>query len=198
MENPDKIKVVCIGDSITGWNLTSSDGRGWPFKTYPEILAENFKLPIANQGYEGEVSFYAREITEKSLKKYPNAEHFIFLFGANDIEESIPQERQAEDVAKQVCSNLESCIGLIVQKQKKPVMLSIPHAFKIGWASEYNLKADECNARFKEYCAQQKIPFIDICTALRQEHFADGIHPNDKGAELIAKRVYEALAGIIK
>lgn len=203
MEGPDKIKIVCVGDSITGWNNTSRDGRGWPFKTYPDVLKtkliqKGYTFEVINEGYEGEVSFYAKEIAEKAINKYPDASHFILLFGANDIEESIAQKRPVQDVAKQVCSNLESCIGLIVQMQKKPMMLSIPHAFKVGWAGEYNLKTDECNAQFKKYCSQQEIPFVDICSMLKQEHFADGIHPNEKGAKEIAKEVCRTLIKMIK
>ena len=198
MDDSDKIKIVCIGDSITGWNHTSSESKRWPFKTYPEFLEEKFQskqdFRVANKGYEGDISFYAKEITEKALKKYPNAEYFIFLSGANDIDESIPEEKSASDVAKQVSANLESCIDLTIQNNKKPVLLSIPYAFiDAEWGSEHNLKVDECNARLKEYCSARRILFIDICSKLNQEHFADGLHPNEKGAEIIAHEVYKTI-----
>ena len=38
------------------------------------------------------------------------------------------------------------------------------------------------------------IPLADICTLLRDEHFGDELHPNGRGAKIIAEAVFQSLA----
>jgi len=44
-----------------------------------------------------------------------------------------------------------------------------------------------------EYCLQNQIPLVDIGSKLRDEHFADGLHPNEEGARIIAETVIQEL-----
>jgi len=37
------------------------------------------------------------------------------------------------------------------------------------------------------------IPVADICCLLRDEHFGDELHPNDRGAKIIAEAVFHLL-----
>ena len=37
------------------------------------------------------------------------------------------------------------------------------------------------------------IPLADICRLLRDEHFGDELHPNDRGAKIIAEAVFQVL-----
>ena len=47
---------------------------------------------------------------------------------------------------------------------------------------------------------KKKLPVIDLYKALSgaKEHFPDGVHPNVKGAEILAKAVYKAIKGAIE
>ena len=47
---------------------------------------------------------------------------------------------------------------------------------------------------------KKKLPVIDLYKALSgaREHFPDGVHPNVKGAEILARAVYKAIKGPIK
>jgi lysophospholipase L1-like esterase len=38
----------------------------------------------------------------------------------------------------------------------------------------------------------------DICSRLKDEHFADELHPNAEGAKIIAEEVFKVLAPIHK
>ena len=52
------VDVVCVGDSITGWN-NFGPANLWPYPTYPRFLqelCEPFGLRIADGGIAGEVS----------------------------------------------------------------------------------------------------------------------------------------------
>ena len=41
---------------------------------------------------------------------------------------------------------------------------------------------------WRSHCLENQIPLIDIASKLRDEHFADELHPNDEGAKVIARR----------
>ena len=43
------------------------------------------------------------------------------------------------------------------------------------------------------FCDQHSIPLADICCLLRNEHFGDELHPNDRGAKIIAEAVFSVL-----
>ena len=47
---------------------------------------------------------------------------------------------------------------------------------------------------------KKKLPIIDLYKALSgmKQHFPDGVHPNARGAEILAKAVYAALKGKAK
>ena len=57
-------------------------------------------------------------------------------------------------------------------------------------------KRDYHNARLGEYCVGRRIPLVDIGSKLRDEHFADELHPNEAGAQVIAEEVFRVLAEV--
>jgi hypothetical protein len=57
-------------------------------------------------------------------------------------------------------------------------------------------KRDYHNAWLKEYCDENSIPSTDICSRLRDEHFADELHPNGARARIIAEAVFSVLRAV--
>ena len=45
---------------------------------------------------------------------------------------------------------------------------------------------------------EHQIPLVEIALKLRDEHFADELHPNDEGAQVIALEVFPALTEVRK
>ena len=58
---------------------------------------------------------------------------------------------------------------------------------------ELREKRDYHNAKLKEFCGEQGIPLADIYSRLKDEHFADELHPNEEGAKIIAEGVFAVL-----
>ena len=52
------------------------------------------------------------------------------------------------------------------------------------------------NERSKEFCQEEQISLVDICSRLKDEHFADELHPNAEGAKIIAEVVFKELAAV--
>jgi lysophospholipase L1-like esterase len=68
--------------------------------------------------------------------------------------------------------------------------------FPAAVAKELRRQRDYHNARSKEFCQEKQIPLADICSRLKDEHFADELHPNEQGAKIIAVKVFKTLAGL--
>jgi hypothetical protein len=54
------------------------------------------------------------------------------------------------------------------------------------------------NERLAAYCLDGGIPLVDLATVLRDEHFADELHPNDGGAQVIAQEVFLVFSEVKK
>ena len=46
------------------------------------------------------------------------------------------------------------------------------------------------------HCLENHVPLVDIASRLRDEHFADELHPNDEGAQVIATEVFRVLSEV--
>lgn len=191
-EQRKKIEVVCVGDSITGWN-NYSPTNSWPLSTYPQFLAELTDLKIANLGIAGEYSRNGLKHTDKGLELFPNASYFVIGFGTNDLGTLEP----IEGISARIIKNLGEVVEAIKSQGKRPFLFNVPYLneslFDQDVAREFHEKRDYHNAHLVEYCRRQQIPLADICSALKDEHFADGLHPNEQGARIIAEEVYKLI-----
>ncbi len=82
------------------------------------------------------------------------------------------------------------------------ILFNVPYAneamFSPDTAQELHAKRDYHNARLKEYCERHDLPLADVCSHLRDEHFADELHPNEAGAKIKAAEVFKVLAAACK
>ncbi|OYT31825.1 hypothetical protein B6U93_02955 [Candidatus Woesearchaeota archaeon ex4484_78] len=186
----DKIGIVCVGDSITGWNPERFEF--WPFLTYPSFLQE--LLPdykIVNCGIAGEFSKNGISLVENCLKLFPNAKFFIVGFGTNDLALGLLTE-----TSKKIINNLKIMIDLVIKAGKIPFLINVPYlkesVFEKKRAEIAHDKRDYHNQKLAE-AFSGKVKIIDICSKLKDEHFGDSLHPNKKGAEIIAKEVFKVL-----
>lgn len=193
-----EIDVVCVGDSITGWNNIRSEGIEvpyGPYPTYPEFLQELLgnSLRVADGGIAGEISVNGIDHVEQCLDLFPNSRYFILGFGTNDL----PGSSNLERTSKAVIYNMDRMINEIVNKNKVFFLINVPYIagrrFSKKLLDMAKEERDYHNARLEAYAQEQNIPLADICSLLKEEHFADGVHPNKKGAKVIAQEVYKLI-----
>ena len=83
---------------------------------------------------------------------------------------------------------------------RQPILLNVPYAnesmFPRRIAEELHANRDFHNDRLRAYCLENQIPLVDIASKLRDEHFADELHPNDEGAQVIAQEVFRVLSEV--
>lgn len=190
------VDVVSAGDSITGWN-NFGGVADWPYRTYPEFLqrrCEPSGLMIANGGIAGEISQNGVEQVRDYLDLFPNARLFIVGYGTNDL----GMWPQVERTSPRIVENLDRMVRAIRARGREPILLNVPHAnesmFPRHVAEGLHRMRDYHNERLGSYCVGVGVPLVDVCSKLRDEHFADELHPNEEGARIIAGEVFRVLA----
>lgn len=191
----DAVDVVCVGDSITGWNNFGS-AQLWPYPTYPGFLQElcdDLPLKIANGGIAGEISQNGIGHVHDCLSHFPNATYFVVGFGTNDL----GRFPTLESTSSGIIDNLNEMVTAIVALKKKPILFNVPYVNESRFSPQVSAgthsKRDYHNLKLKDYCSRHGIPLVDICSHLRNEHFADELHPNAAGARAIAQEVFQVL-----
>src|SRR5271165_5580234 len=190
--------VVCAGDSITGWN-NFGGVRDWPYRTYPEFLqrhCEPLCLTVANGGIAGEVSPNGLGQVRDYLGLFPNARYFLVGYGTNDL----GMWPEVERTSPQIIENLHRMVRAIRDSGRQPILLNVPYAnesmFPRRIAEELRNNRDYHNECLTAHCLENHVPLVDIASKLRDEHFADELHPNEAGAQVIATEVFRVLSEV--
>jgi len=193
-----EVDVVCAGDSITSWN-NFGPADCWPYPTYPQflqLLCAGRGLRVADGGVAGEVSDNGPRHVRRYLDLFPNACSFIIGFGTNDL----GTWPDLESTSRRIIENLDEMVRAVRDREKQPMLLNVPHAnepmFPPQVARDLHEKRDYHNHRLGEYCQENEVPLVDICACLGDEHFGDELHPNERGARMIAEEVFKILSRV--
>ena len=105
-----------------------------------------------------------------------------------------------EATSNGIIDNLFTMVKTVRDSGKQTVLFNVPNAneavFPPAIAKELREKRDYHNAHLQAFCEGERVPLADICSRLRDEHFADELHPNDAGAKIIAEEVFAVLAAL--
>jgi lysophospholipase L1-like esterase len=183
---PIPIRVACIGDSITfGANINNHTRDSYP-ADLQRMLGKHYE--VGNFGVSG------ANLIKKGDKPYWQELEFlaattfapdivIILLGTNDTK---PQNwRYKSDYS----GDLQALIRHFAALPSKPkIWICIPvPVYKSNWG--INQQAlDELMPMISWVAKEEKVSVIDLFATLSNhpDFFADGIHPNEKGAECIA------------
>ena len=189
------VDIVCAGDSLTGWNNFGPAGQ-WPYRTYPDFLQElcvPLGLRVANGGIAGEISDNGPNRSVTTLTCFPMPGFSSSAWGPTTWGHGpTPNLRAAESSA-----TWAGWSQMVLDRGKQPILFNVPHVneqmFPPRMAREVHGKRDYHNPQLKSFCDEHGIPLADICCLLRDEHFGDELHPNDRGAKIIAEAVFQVL-----
>jgi acyl-CoA thioesterase-1 len=168
--------IICFGDSITfGYGAN-------PGEDYPAILSQMVKFPVINAGVDGDTSFEALERLEKDVLDQ-NPRLVIVEFCGNDFLKKIPKEDTVKNLAV-----------IIERIQQKGAMVALVDISSGMFFQEYRRV-------FKKLAAEKKailIPLLLNRIITNPAMKSDFFHPNARGYQLIAKRIYQAIAPYLK
>ena len=191
------VKVACIGNSITEGYALADPSKD----SYPAVLqqmlgegyqVENFGLSGHTLLMKGNQPYMARQRYKEALAFNPDI--VTIKLGTND---SKPVNWAHGGEFKR---DLETMVNAFRQLPSHPeVYLCLPVPAETGkFSINDSVITHGVIPCIKQVAAELHLPVIDLNTALRPffpEAYADGVHPNELGAHVIAACIYCALTG---
>ncbi len=189
-----KIKVACVGDSIT-----AGVGTKKPKNSYPDQLGAllGAGYEVKNFGNSGSTMLDEGDKPYKKQKSYIDAlnsaaDIYVIKLGTND---SKPQNWSKKDGFAASTKSLVEAFQKSNPKAKVFLCTPVPVIGAGNFGINNEKVLGEIIPLIKQVAEELKLPVIDLYTALdgHPEVFPDRVHPNDEGAALMAKAVAEAL-----
>jgi acyl-CoA thioesterase I len=184
--------VVCFGDSITHGALV--DGHSWVYFLSKDHIDINF----INEGRNGRKTSDKEEVLPV-LKKYSDADFFLIFLGVNDL-------KNGNDTMVNSCvENMKWMIKKIKETNKKtkivvfaPSDISLQTMTPLNVGKKYNENTKssliKLAEKYKELSMADSLGFVSLLKTVSQENYVDGVHPNEKGQQQIAKAVWKGLS----
>jgi acyl-CoA thioesterase-1 len=179
-------KIVAFGDSLT-------DGYGLPRpSSYPSLLQKKlddagYKYEVVNAGVSGDTSAGGVRRIDWALDG--DVRIVIVELGANDILRGQPIEEMKK--------NLAFVIERAKARGAEVVLAGMEAPTNSG--SEYRRAVHEA---FPELAREHKVTLIPFFLAgvagIESLNQGDGIHPNQKGQEIVAETVFKTLRPLLE
>lgn len=188
-----QVKITCVGASITeGARIQNPQENSYPGQLQ-SLLGKNYK--VNNYGVsgttmlrKGDYSYWGTDAYKNALKSNPD---IVFIdLGGND----------AKGVNRPFYNELEDDTRSMIQSFKllpsKPrIILMLPF---VSFERDTNqiwdkMIVQEIIPRLRNAAYKESIEVLDMHSLLvdRNDLMPDGIHPEEKGSEIIAKRLFQ-------
>ena len=183
-----KIKVACVGDSITfGAGIQDRASNSYPAQLQ-QMLGEQFE--VQNFGQNGRTLLYGGDAPYIKSPQFKQAQDFnpdvvIIKLGTND---SKPQNWRGR---RSFIPDYTRLISRFRQLPSQPVVWickPVP-VFPEQWGIKDSVVRDEIIPRINYISKEAGVPIIDLYSPLKAfpQYFPDKVHPNKDGAGEMAK-----------
>jgi acyl-CoA thioesterase-1 len=173
--------IVCLGDSLTeGYGL--SPERAYPTLVERMLRERGYAVRVTNAGVSGSTSASAVSRLRWQLRSRP--EIVVIALGGNDGLRGV-------DVAA-TRANLSSAIELAQQSGARVLLagMKLPPNYGPEYTSAFEAMFPALAARH----GVALLPFLlEGVAADPALNLPDGIHPNERGTEIVARNVFAAL-----
>lgn len=175
--------IVTFGDSLTA----GVAGRSYPDNLQDLLTQHGYKYRVDNQGVSGDTTTDGLARIDNVIAAHPAL--VILEFGGNDGLRGIPVESTRK--------NLEEMIDRLKQANIPVVLLGI--TLPPNYGPDY---VKPFTAMFPELAKKYHLKFMPFLLIDVYQHpdmmQPDGIHPNGKGNEVVAKDVFELVRPLLK
>jgi len=188
------IRVTCVGDSIT-FGAGTTKGNAYPAQLGRMLGAKwtvrNFGVSATTLLKQGDYPYQHTGAFKKALASRPDV--VVIKLGTNDTK---PQNWVHKD---EFIADYEDLIGQFAALPSKPRIFLCRPAFVPG-TGNYGINEAgvlEEIPLLDQIAAATSATVIDPHAALKEhpEMLPDRVHPNNQGAAILAKTVYQALTG---
>ena len=193
----DAVRVACIGNSITFGAGIKNRSRD----SYPSVLArmlgdnywvKNFGVSARTMLNKGDHPYMNEPAYKNALAFNPNI--VVIKLGTNDSK-SFNWKYKA-DFMKDAQNIINAFKGL--PSQPKIYLCYPSKAYLTGDGINDDIISKEIIPMIKKLAKKNDLSVIDLHTAMdgMPELFPDRIHPNEKGAQVMAKAVYQSISAL--
>ena len=193
----DAVRVACIGNSITFGAGIKNRSRD----SYPSVLArmlgdsywvKNFGVSARTMLNKGDHPYMNEPAYKNALAFNPNI--VVIKLGTNDSK-SFNWKYKA-DFMKDAQTMIDAFKGL--PSQPKIYLCYPSKAYLTGDGINDDIISKEIIPMINKLAKKNNLFVIDLHTAMdgMPELFPDRIHPNEKGAQVMAKDVYQSISAL--
>ncbi len=179
-------RVTMLGDSITaGYGLNARDAT--PALLEAELRRIGTPAKVTAAGVSGDTSAAGLARADFSVKA--DTEVCIVALGGNDLLQGLDPNQMARNLTAIVNKLKARRITVLLVGVKAPAIMGMAYAH-------------DFNAAFARVARDAKVAFypdlLDGVQGVASLNQGDGIHPNPRGAAIIAKRLAPAVAKALK
>lgn len=190
----DAVRVACIGNSITYGARIKNRNRD----SYPSVLGrmlgdgywvKNFGVSARTLLNKGDHPYMKEKAYQDALAFNPNI--VVIKLGTNDSKSF--NWKYKEDFTKDLQTMVDAFKALPAQPK---IYLCYPSkSYRTGDNINDDIISKEIIPMIKKVAKKNHFPIIDLHAAMdgMPELFPDKVHPNEEGAKVMAKAVYQAL-----
>lgn len=199
-----EIKVACVGDSITeGYALASESKSAYP-AILESILGANYSVINCGRSSttvqkKGDVPFWHSNQFSNIFALNPDI--IVIKLGHNDLRQRMDGIKGSNWNAENFSKDYQAMIDTFKTIPNKPkifICLPIP-IYKNNWNfnGDSAIRVSNIIPAIKNLAKANNLPVIDLYTKMsnQPENFSDGIHPNEKGARIMADFIAKAIKG---
>lgn len=190
--NEPKLKIACIGDSITSGYLLENIET----ESYPSVLqslmgdtcqVKNFGFAQRTLLNKGDYPYINEKMYNDALNYNPDIA--IIMLGSNDT--SSENMKYSNEFVQDMSNMIRSFQNL---KSHPKVYLCLPTSVYGDFSDRDSVFTQVINPYLREIAKECNVELIDLRTPTQNlELFTDGIHPNKEGAKIVAREVYNAI-----
>ena len=201
LEYPDKIRVACIGNSVTyGYGITIRERDSYPARLQAilggKYEVRNFGFSGATMLKKGHKPYWEKPPFAEALDFEP---HIVVIhLGLNDTDprnwthyqqELTPDYREMIRIFENINTDPEPRVWIC----RMTPIFSWHRRFKTGTRNDFW----EIQQAIEETARKEEVTLIDLHTPLytRPDLFPDALHPTEEGAGIIAETVSSYITG---
>ena len=185
-----------FGDSITAGD-GSSNGAGYGLRLQNELGPHLGRAEVRLSGRSADTSIESTQVIKKDMRNFAPA-YTLVLLGTNDWHDQSCQDAPAGDCF--TIDALRSILQEVRGSRSRPVLGTLLPVNPALAPEGRNLWVDEMNDLIRGLASEQGAVLADVNAAFRAQGdlsslFADDVHPNDAGYEVLAEAWFGAITG---
>ncbi len=188
-QKKDHINISCVGDSITFGSGIKNTNNSYPFQLESmlgqKFTVRNFGRNSATMLQKGNLPYWTQKEYNNAMRSNPDL--VIIMLGTNDTK---PQNWQYKSMYKTDYKNLINQFKHLSTHPEVWIALP-PPIFEAKYGLNDTIVANKLLPLIKEVAKEENLKLIDNNTLFKNkpELFNDGIHPNEKGARIMAENI---------